>query len=133
MQLLQRVYVCMCQDKWRAHPWSRGVEHTTPATQLNASQTGRLRESRKICLVDPSFPCGPGDVLWEMLIWAHTPAGLGEPMMVISIFGGKIFVENKTKCVGMFGRLMTPTNLPNSSCPSAALVTPHSSEDITCR
>lgn len=37
--------------------WSRGVEHTT---QLNASQTRRLRESRKICLVDPSFPCGPG-------------------------------------------------------------------------
>lgn len=54
---------CLClyrTEKWRTHPWSRGVEHRTPVTQPGASQTRRLRESRKICLLDPSFPCGPG-------------------------------------------------------------------------
>lgn len=94
---------------------------------------GDLGKAERFALWILHFPVVLGAVLWERLIWAHTPAGLGEPMMVISILGGKIFVENKTKCVGTFGRLMTPTNLPNSSCPSAALVTPHSSEDITCK
>lgn len=40
---------CRTQDS--CHPTS---------TWLGASQTRRLMESRKICLVDPSFPCGPG-------------------------------------------------------------------------
>lgn len=98
---------------------------------------GDLGKAERFALWILHYPVVLGAVLWEILIWgppgAHTPAGLGEPMMVISIFGGKISVENKTMCMGMFGRLMAPSSLSKSSCPSAALVTPHSSEDIICR
>jgi len=67
------------------------------------------------------------------LLRAHVPADLGGPMMEISFFGGKISMENKAMCLGVLGWLMAPTSCSNSSCLVAALVTPHSSGDITCR
>lgn len=67
------------------------------------------------------------------LLRTHVHAGLGGPVMEISFFRGKIFMGNKAMCLGVLGWLMAPTNHSDSSCLVAALVTPHSSEDITCR